>query len=106
VLAALCIGCIPQRGGTSGAIECRAGEWVSAAGLATGPIVCGSVCPAVISPSADPTQCFQTVANVSWTSPTLTGTILDWYPAWKVYKALSASAMSLNEMEGESDRHF
>lgn len=82
-----------QRGGVSGAAECRSGEWVnSGTGLATGAIVCGAVCPSVTSATADPTQCSHTVANASFTAAAATGTIVDWYPTWKIYKGGESSS--------------
>lgn len=112
-----------QRGGVSGPVECRSGEWVNPANnLATGAIICGSVCPSVFSPTADPAQCVHTVANSTFNSA-MTGTINDWYPMWKLYKggevvvvpmcavddaymystlSVSATAMTLLEMEGRA----
>lgn len=76
-----------QRGGVGGPVECRLGEWVnSATSLSSGAIVCGAVCPAVTSTTADPTQCVQTVANASFTDSAATGAITDWYPTWRLYK--------------------
>jgi len=60
-----------QRGGTVGPVECRSGEWVDpATNLASGAVVCGAVCPAVTSLTADPSRCVHTVANVSFMTPT------------------------------------
>lgn len=95
-------GAVRQRGGPAGTVACQAGEWASPSGIATGPIVCGAVCPPINSSTADPAKCSQTVANVSWASASASGTISDWYPTWKVYKSATASVMSLGEMEGRA----
>ena len=95
-----------QRGGMPGVVECRAGEWDNTTtGLATGGLVCGSVCPPLSVSLASPLQCVHTVVSFNFTGNS-TGTILDWFPTWKIYKggaysmpiskAASASRPSLN----------
>ena len=74
-----------QRGGMPGVVECRAGEWDDTAGLSTGGIVCGPVCPPLSMNLSSPLQCIHTVSSTTFTGNS-TGTILDWFPTWKIYK--------------------
>lgn len=92
---------VQRAAAAAGAAECRSGEWVNSAGAATGALVCGAVCPAVVAPTADATKCSQVVFNATWTS-IATGTITDWFPTWRVYKAVSAARMTLLEQEGRA----
>lgn len=81
------------RGGASGVTsECRAGEWVDVATrAAAGPLVCGTMCPAISASTLhDAAGCVQTVARLDFNSGS--GTMDDWWPTWKVFRATTAAA--------------
>jgi hypothetical protein len=91
------------RGGSAAAavttLQCNVGEWQdSTTGIAIGPIVCASTCPALAAPAgADAAACRHTVAVLDFA--TGSGSMTAWYPAYRVYKVASAEALALPAME-------
>jgi hypothetical protein len=94
-----------QRGGFDGSVttqlrlRCALGEWVqNSTGLAVGPAVVGAVCPPLAPPVwVDANTCVHIVINANFTGKT--GTAMDWYPTWRVFKVSSAAPLPLSAME-------
>jgi hypothetical protein len=95
-----------QRGGfdelvtTQLRLRCGQGEWVqNGTGLAMGPAVVGAVCPPLAPPVwVDAGTCAHIIVSTNFTGKT-TGTAMDWYPMWRVFKVASAAPMPLSAME-------
>jgi hypothetical protein len=94
------------RGGSAAAatttLQCNVGEWQdTTSGIAIGPMVCDTPCPALSAPAGtDTTLCKHTVASLDFASGT--GKITDWYPAYRVYKVASSGVVALPAMEYRS----
>ncbi|RYG56735.1 hypothetical protein EON66_02175 [archaeon] len=77
-------GLVSIRGGVSAnVVECRRGEWFDPLrGVAAGPVVCGSMCPAIAAPSSMASGSCRLVA-VNWGFTAAASDMTAWYPMYK-----------------------